>query len=66
MAEIVCDCVDVEYTDIVESVKKHGDNIDAIMDETEAGTVCECCLEDDCDKVDIPLKAAIKKALTES
>ena len=65
MAEIVCDCMDIEYTDIVEAVKKHGDNLDAIMNETEAGTVCEDCLEDDCDKVDIPLKVAIKKALSE-
>ncbi len=65
MTKIVCDCVDVEYTDIVEAVKKHGDNLDAIMDETEAGTVCEDCLEDDCDKVDIPLKIAIAQALKE-
>ena len=65
MAEIVCDCVEIEYTDILEAVKKHGDNLDAIMDETEAGTVCEDCLEDECDKVDIPLKAAIKQALEE-
>jgi NAD(P)H-nitrite reductase large subunit len=66
MAEIVCDCMEVEYTDIVEAVKKHGDNLDAIMDETEAGTVCECCLEEDCDKVDIPLKSAIEKTLKEA
>lgn len=65
MAEIVCDCVDIEYSDILEAVKKHGDNLEAIMDETEAGTVCEDCLEDECDKVDIPLKAAIKQALEE-
>ncbi len=65
MAEIVCDCVEIEYCDILEAVKKHGDNLEAIMDETEAGTVCEDCLEDECDKVDIPLKAAIKQALEE-
>ncbi|MDC7243827.1 MAG: (2Fe-2S)-binding protein [Sphaerochaetaceae bacterium] len=60
-----CDCMDVDYEIILEAVKKYGDNLDAIQDETEAGTVCECCLEDDCDKVDLPLPAAIKKALTE-
>lgn len=65
MSEIVCDCVEIEYSDILEAVKKHGDNLEAIMDETEAGTVCEDCLEDECDKVDIPLKAAIKQALEE-
>ena len=65
MAEIVCDCVQIEYSDILESVKKHGDNLEAIMDETEAGIVCEDCLENECDKVDIPLKVAIKQALEE-
>lgn len=62
---LVCDCMDVEYEDIKEAVKKHGDNLEAIMDETDAGTACEACLEDDCDKVDMPLKIAIKKALQE-
>ncbi|PHQ65955.1 MAG: (2Fe-2S)-binding protein [Sulfurimonas sp.] len=62
---LVCDCNDVEFDAIKEAVKKHGDNLEAIMDETEAGTVCECCLEEDCDKVDLPLPLAIKKALEE-
>ena len=62
---LVCDCNEVEFDAIKEAVKKHGDDIDAIMDETEAGTVCECCLEEDCDKVDLPLKLAIEKALKE-
>lgn len=62
---LVCDCNEVEYDVIKEAVKKHGNNIEAIMDETEAGTVCECCLEDDCEKVDLALPLAIKKALEE-
>ena len=62
---LVCDCNEVEYDAIKEAVKKHGNNLEAIMDETEAGTVCECCLEEDCDKVDMPLPQAIKKALAE-
>jgi len=62
---LVCDCNEVEFDAIKEAVKKHGDNQEAIMDETEAGTVCECCLEEDCDKVDLPLPLAIKKALEE-
>jgi len=63
---LVCDCNEVEFDAIKEAVKKHGNNMEAVMDETEAGTVCECCLEEDCDKVDLPLPLAIKKALEES
>jgi NAD(P)H-nitrite reductase large subunit len=62
---LVCDCNEVEYDAIKEAVKKHGNNIEAIMEETEAGTVCECCLEEDCEKVDLPLPLAIKRALEE-
>jgi len=62
---LVCDCMDIEYKDILEAVKVHGDNLEEIMDKTEAGTACEACLEDDCEKVELPLKLAIKKALEE-
>ena len=62
---LVCDCIGVEYDDIKEAVRKYGDNLEAIQNETEAGTICEGCLEDDCNKVDLPLKAAIKQALEE-
>ncbi len=62
---LVCDCMDVDYSLILAAVKKHGENLEAIQEETEAGTVCECCLEADCDKVDLPLHAAIAKAMTE-
>jgi bacterioferritin-associated ferredoxin len=62
---LVCDCLDIEYDVIKEAVRKHGNNQEAIMEETEAGTVCECCLEEDCDTVDLPLPLAIKKALEE-
>jgi bacterioferritin-associated ferredoxin len=62
---LVCECNEVNFDVIKEAVKKHGDNMEAIMDETDAGTVCECCLEEDCDKVDLPLPLAIKKALEE-
>lgn len=61
----VCDCMEIEYDIIKEAVRKHGDNIDAIIEETEAGSICECCLEEDCDKVDLPLPLAIKQALEE-
>ncbi len=62
---LVCDCADVNYDAIKEAVKKYGNDIDAIMEDTEAGTMCECCLESDCKKVDISLPDAIKKALSE-
>lgn len=62
----VCNCNDVEYDEILEAVKEFGaDDIEKIKDETSAGTACECCLEDDCDMVDLPLNLAIKKAVEE-
>jgi len=62
---LVCDCNEVSYEMIKESVKRNGNYLKAIMEETEAGTACECCLEEDCAKVDLPLPLAIKKALEE-
>jgi len=62
---LVCDCNEVEYETIKEAVKKHGNNQEAIMEETAAGTACECCLEIGCAKVDLSLPEAIKKALSE-
>lgn len=62
---LVCSCMDVEYDTILEAVKAHGDDLESIQDATDAGTVCECCLESDCDKVDLPLHAAIEKAKAE-
>ncbi len=58
----VCECMDVEFEEIKKAVAKAGDDLEAVQEETEAGTVCECCLESDCDKVDLPLPDAIKKA----
>jgi NAD(P)H-nitrite reductase large subunit len=62
---LVCDCNEVGFDTIKEAVKKHGNDLEAVMGETDAGTVCECCLEEDCDKVDLPLPQAIAKALQE-
>ena len=62
---LVCDCNDVHYDTIKEAVKRYGDDAETIMEATEAGTSCECCLEDDCSKVELPLPLAIKKALAE-
>jgi len=61
----VCDCNNTEYDAIKEAVKKYGDNLEVIMEETQSGVNCECCLEVECGKVDIPLLTAIEKALEE-
>ena len=62
---LVCDCNDVHYDEIKEAVEKFGTDLETIKDETSAGTACECCLEEDCDRVDLPLPLAIKKAKEE-
>lgn len=62
---LVCDCNEVYFDAIKEAVKKYGSDIETIMEKTDAGTACECCLQEDCEKVDLPLPLAIKKALEE-
>jgi len=62
---LVCDCNDVHYDEIKEAVAKFGTDLETIKDETSAGTACECCLEEDCDRVDLSLPQAIKKAQEE-
>ena len=61
----VCSCNDVDYATLLEAIKKVGTDLEAIQDETDAGTSCECCLESDCDIVDLPLMEAIEKAKQE-
>ncbi|MDH4943508.1 (2Fe-2S)-binding protein [Sulfurimonas sp. C5] len=61
----VCRCAYIDYDSIVESVKKYGDDLEAIQEETDAGTICEMCMFDECSKIDISLPEAIKKALEE-
>jgi bacterioferritin-associated ferredoxin len=55
----------LDYDEIKEAVKEHGGDLEAIQDATEAGTICGCCAQDECDKVDLLLKDAIAKALEE-
>ena len=62
---LVCDCNDVNYDEIKKAVEEFGSDLETIKDETSAGTACECCLEEDCDRVDLPLPLAIKKAQEE-
>lgn len=60
----VCACNDIDFDTILEAVKKVGFELDTIRDETDAGTSCECCLEEGCDMVDLSLPLAIAKAKT--
>tara|TARA_B110000046_G_scaffold183057_1_gene218351 strand:+ start:2166 stop:2366 length:201 start_codon:yes stop_codon:yes gene_type:complete len=62
---LVCDCNDVNYQDIKKAVAKLGTELETIKDETSAGTACECCLEEDCDRVELALPLAIEKAKEE-
>jgi NAD(P)H-nitrite reductase large subunit len=61
----VCNCADIDYDSILESVKLYGNDLEIIQEETEAGTICECCLFEEWSMVDISLPDAIKKALNE-
>lgn len=62
----VCNCADINYDSILETVKQFGDDLDTIQEETEAGTICECCMFEEWSMVDISLPNAIKKALNEA
>ncbi|KIM06895.1 MAG: hypothetical protein KU38_11570 [Sulfurovum sp. FS08-3] len=62
---LVCDCMGLDFDEIKEAVREHGDDIEAIQDATDAGTICGCCAEGECEKVDITLQEAIKRALEE-
>ncbi len=62
---LVCDCMGLDFDEIKEAVREHGDDIEAIQDATDAGTICGCCAEAECDKVDMTLQEAIKRALEE-
>jgi NAD(P)H-nitrite reductase large subunit len=39
----VCHCMSVTLGDILESIKEGNDTLEALMEATEAGTVCELC-----------------------
>jgi len=70
---LVCDCIGLEYKDIKEAIDDqfgHLDNVleavEAIGESIEAGTICGCCMEEECDKVDMLLIDAVRKALEEN
>jgi len=69
---LVCECLDLSYEDIKKAIDEHPKELDdvleaieAIKESIEAGEICGCCLEDECDKVDMLLEDAVAKALKE-
>jgi len=69
---MVCECLDLEYDDIKKAIDDHPkelndvlDAIEAIKESIEAGEICGCCMEDECDRVDMLLIDAVRKALGE-
>jgi len=39
----LCECFDVTLETVLEAIKAGHSTIDALMDETDAGTACELC-----------------------
>jgi len=62
---IVCACNKINYKEIKDAVAEFGTNYNTLKEETTAGTVCEQCMEGDCDIVDLPLPFAVLKAKEE-
>lgn len=45
--EIICNCMQISRGEIIEAIEEGGlKTIEAVGDETEAGTVCESCHDD--------------------
>jgi len=40
---IVCECFDVTLGTLMETIKAGHNTLEALMDETDAGTACELC-----------------------
>jgi len=69
---LVCDCIGLEYKDIKEAIEDqwgHFDNVleavEEIQKSIDAGTICGCCMEKECDKVDMLLLDAVRQAMDE-
>ena len=48
----VCLCMNVTLGEIIEAIKNGHDTVEKIMDETDAGTVCELCQSKEVDEDD--------------
>ena len=47
---IVCECFDVTLETLLNAIKSGANTLDALMDETDAGTACELCQSRKIDK----------------
>jgi len=49
---IVCECFDVTLGTLLNAIKAGHNTLDALMDETDAGTACELCQSREIDEDD--------------
>ena len=49
---IVCECFDVTLGTLLDAIKAGHNTVDALMDETDAGTACELCQSKEIDEDD--------------
>ncbi len=46
----VCECFDVTLGELLEAIKNGNNTLEALMDETDAGTACELCRSSEIDE----------------
>lgn len=61
----VCVCSSVEEAEVIEYLEKNGvpandTEFETMCEELDVGQKCECCLDTDCDIIDINIKTIIK------
>lgn len=62
-SDIVCDCNSVEVQDVLEYMKKtdrNGKSLEEILEDLKIGTRCECCVNEDCSRIDVHYSELIK------
>ena len=47
---IVCECYDVSLGTLLKSIKAGNDTLEALMEDTDAGTACELCQSKEIDE----------------
>ncbi len=47
---IVCECYDVSLGTLLESIKAGNDTLEALMEDTDAGTACKLCQSKEIDE----------------
>lgn len=61
--KIVCDCLNINFKTVKETVKEIGEEFIEVQEKTEIGTACGCCLQKKCAKTDMTLRQAIFEAV---